>query len=280
MRWVPLLTVVGLLTVGVSGCDDREEAASTFAPALGTCHQKMAETRSPTDYTPVSCSARHESETFLVGRFNGSDADLDAPPGVDSEAMFGVYEACDNQALSFLGGDWRHSRLSIRALVPSEEKWSAGERWYRCDVSEMYALDSWGPTQRANSLKNSLAGQSPLYLTCFDKPVFEGDGLTTLLPLDCTGRHTIEFVGAWRATAASEGEEITDEKIMAGCWEMASFFAGAPASLLQDRLEVFYLIPEEPEWEAGSPGGLCFLEAEKNSLTRSLKGAGARGLPN
>ncbi|MET8123086.1 septum formation family protein [Micromonospora sp. NPDC005189] len=269
-------TILVALTVGAGGCDSSptEEATSTFAPKAGVCHATASDERSPEAYTPIPCSSKHEAETFLVGRIAGAEGAAPAPPAADTEAIWRLYESCDTEAARFLGGDWRESRLAMRALTPSAARWKAGERWYRCDLLEMHAVDRWFPNPGANSLRGALTSDSPLRYTCFTDPSESGD----LPPASCTGPHDTEFAGIWRADP--EVEEFTDDITDAGRLSTVARYVGLPESDVGSRFQVFGFSPEgEPEWLAGRPSALCFLHSPGRALNSSVKGAGLTVLP-
>lgn len=277
MRQMVASALAGLLTAVLPGCED-QRPESDFVPQARACHRTADRGTTPGEYAPVPCSVPHTAETFMVGHFTGPDAELSAPPDDESEAIFGAYHACDTEALSFLGGDWRESRLALTVLVPSEESWSAGERWYRCDLSEMLALDAWEPTSRANSLMSALKGASPLRYGCFNEPTIEAGEIRTIPPASCTGPHDTEFVGAWRAYDTPDGEMVTEDDMDAGCLETGAAYVGVSERDLEQRMQVHTVIPGEPAWHAGIPGALCFVQIREGSLTRSLHGTGLRGL--
>ncbi|TQJ24370.1 putative regulator of septum formation [Micromonospora sp. A202] len=271
--WGP--TVLLVLIMGTGGCDAilAEDSASFFAPEAGVCHATASDERSPEAYTPIPCSSKHETETFLVGRFGGADAAAEAPPVADSEGRGRVYKSCDAEADLFLGGEWRESRLAMRVLIPSAARWGAGERWYRCDLLEMHAADRWFPNPRANSLSGALTGDSPLRLSCFTEPEETSQGLVNLPPASCTGPHATEFAGIWRA--GPDVEELTDEIVDAGCLSTIAGHVGLPEGTLGQRFEPLALVPEgEPEWQAGTLSVWCFLHSPQRVLNASVKGAG------
>ncbi|MEH0937134.1 septum formation family protein [Micromonospora psammae] len=278
MRWWAA-TVLVALAATAAGCDGGsppERAASTFAPEAGVCHATASDDRSPEAYVPIACSAKHEAETIMVGRFGGANAAASAPPAADTEGLWQAYASCDTAAHDFLAGEWRESRLAMRVLTPSAARWTAGERWYRCDLVEMVALDRWTPNPRANSLRGALAGESPLRLGCYVRPELTEERVN-IPPASCTGPHDTEFVGAWRAEP--EAGDLTDEDIRAGCLTVVARYVGAPERELRGRLEALPVFSLEPEWEAGLPGAWCFLHTPGGSLDASLKGVGRGGLP-
>ncbi|WFF00792.1 septum formation family protein [Micromonospora sp. WMMD964] len=268
-------TILVALTIGASGCDGVPftKKTSTFVPSTGVCHATASDDRSPEAYLPIPCSSKHDVETFLVGRITGADGAASAPPAADSEGMARLHEACDAEAAVFLGGEWRESRLAMRTLTPSAARWEAGERWYRCDLLEMHAMDRWFPNPRANSLRGALTGESPLRYTCFTDPTEAGD----LPPASCTGPHDTEFAGIWRA--GPEVEELTDEIRDAGCLTTVSRYVGVSEQDVQSRFEMFWFTPEgEPEWQAGRLGVGCLLHSPDQALDASVKGAGRKVL--
>jgi hypothetical protein len=271
-------TILTALIVGVGGCDSSpsEESASTFAPKAGVCHATASDERSPEAYTPIPCSSKHEAETFLVGRISGAEGAAPKPPAADSDGLWRLYESCDSEAARFLGGEWRESRLAMRTLTPSATRWKAGERWYRCDLVEMNAVDRWSPNPRANSLRNGLTGDSPLRLSCFTEPEETSEALVNLPPTDCKGPHATEFAGLW--WPGPEIAEVTEEIMEAGCLSVIAQHVGVPERDLDGRFEVLAYYPtDEPEWLADY-SAWCFLHAPDRPLTTSLKGVGRTGL--
>ncbi|MEO3769555.1 septum formation family protein [Micromonospora sp. B9E7] len=249
------------------------KGTSTFVPSAGVCHATASDERSPEAYTPIPCSSKHEVETFLVGRITGPEGAASGPPDADTEGISRLYEACDAGAAPFLGGEWRESRVAMRTLVPSAARWKAGERWYRCDLLEMHAVDRWFPNPRANSLRGALAGDSPLRYTCFTDPTESGD----LPPASCTGPHDTEFAGIWRAEP--EVGELTDDIVDAGCLTTVSRYVGVSEPDVESRFQVFGFTPEgEPEWQAGRLSVGCFLHSPEGVLKASVKGAGRKAL--
>ncbi|WP_433126233.1 septum formation family protein [Micromonospora sp. CA-240977] len=277
-RWYGTALLVAL-AMGAGGCDSLlvGEEASSFTPEAGVCHAVASDERSPEAYTPIPCSSKHETETFLVGLFGGAGAAASAPPAADTEGIGRAYQSCDAEADLFLGGEWRDARLAMRVLIPSAARWQAGERWYRCDLLEMNAVDRWFPNPRANSLSGALTGDSTLRYSCFTEPTGSDDAVN-LPPTSCTGPHATEFAGLWRA--GTEVEELTDEMVDAGCLSVIAGFVGLPERTLGRRFEVLALMPEgEPEWQAGTLGVWCFLHSPGQVLNATARGAGRKVLP-
>ncbi|MFU8850045.1 septum formation family protein [Micromonospora sp. SL1-18] len=266
----------------LAGCDLLTgPPPSGFVPEAGVCHLTMGDNATRTAYRPVTCLERHEAETFLVGRFAGADADSDDPPANGSDAALRAYASCRTAAREFLGDDWRTGRLTLRVVLPTADGWAAAERWYRCDVVEIVALDLYDPNLRANSLEDALHGPAEwLRHGCYT-PTFGSSGeIRTLPPASCTGPHQSEFAGVWWADDVPYGEEIPPEAMSDGCYGVVARYLGvADDQELRPRLDALYLLPTEEERAAGETGVLCLLHTEGEPLTRSLAGVGLRGLP-
>ena len=86
--------------------------------------------------SPVDCDARHDAQTFHVGRLDlvvdGHALAVDAARVVD-----GLDESCDRRLARHLGGtadDRLLTRLRAVWFAPTLEQADRGARWYRCDV--------------------------------------------------------------------------------------------------------------------------------------------------
>ncbi|MFG1952636.1 septum formation family protein [Micromonospora sp. NPDC048830] len=231
-------------------------------------------------YRPVGCQERHEAETFHVGRFAGADAALSEPPAPGSEAGRRAYASCSTALNEFVGDVWQTSRLSLRVVLPTAKGWAADERWFRCDVVELLALDVLEPSPRANSLAGALRAPSPFHHGCYNSPTFgPDDRLQTMPPAACTGPHSTEFVGVWWSDALAAGTSPSEEDLIDGCFGVAADYVGVPTEDLGDQTYVYFLLPSDEDWGVGDSGVLCFLHTDGAPLRRSLAGVGRRGLP-
>ncbi|WP_433312716.1 septum formation family protein [Micromonospora chersina] len=278
-----IVTLLLALAAGpVAGCGLlTSEAASGFVPQAGVCHQAPGDNASGEAYRPVDCTERHEAETFLVSRFAGPDAEADDPPATGSGAALRAYYSCATAAREFLGDDWAVGRLSLRLVLPTAEGWAADERWYRCDLVEIVALDVYEPSPRANSLKGALGSpSSPLRHGCYNATLDESGELKSLPPASCTGPHRTEFAGIWWADDVPYGEEILSEEMMNGCYGVIARYVGlADDGEVRRRLLPLPLPPTDEDLAAGETSVLCLLHTDGRPLTRSLAGVGVRGLP-
>ncbi|MET7969090.1 septum formation family protein [Micromonospora sp. NPDC005305] len=262
----------GLLTGGT---------ASGFVPQAGVCHLAPGDNADGAAYRPVGCTERHEAETFLVGRFAGADADSDDRPATGSDTALRAYHSCDTAAREFLGDRWPLGRLSLRLVLPTADGWAAAERWYRCDLVEIVALDLYEPSPRANSLRGALRSpSSPLRHGCYNAAFGRDDELTALPPASCTGPHRTEFAGIWRADQVPYGADIRSDRMMNGCYEVIARHVGlADDAEVRRRLLPLTLPPRDEDRAAGETSVRCLLHTDGRPLARSLAGAGVRGLP-
>lgn len=266
----------------VAGCDvlPGRDSESGFVPQAGVCHRAAGDNASGEAYQPVECLTRHEAETFFVGRFAGADAGSAEPPATGSDAALRAYASCATAANEFVGDEWPAGRLTLHLVPPTADGWAAAERWYRCDLVEIVALDLHEPSPRANSLKDALREpSSPLRHGCYN-PTFDGEEIRTLPPASCTGPHQSEFAGVWWADDVPAGEEVTRDHMTDGCAGVIARYVGVGDEReVRRRVDVLPLPPTEDEVAAGATYVLCLLHTDGKPLTRSLAGVGGRGLP-
>lgn len=86
-------------------------------------------------YEPVACTEPHTTETVHVGTLTDANAAGTIPPVPGSAATRPVRAECEQRADEFLGAPWRHGRVELSVVLPAEQAWADGARWYRCDLS-------------------------------------------------------------------------------------------------------------------------------------------------
>lgn len=253
-----------------------------FVPDSGVCHPDSYRRTAPlAEYRPVGCDQPHQVETVYVGEFTGDAADRDSPPGPRSGHSRRAYRECEERVEEFLGADFRYGWLWLGVAVPSEEGWQGGARWYRCDLMELEP--GYGdPVQRSGSLADALAGESDLWLGCYQVSVDEDDGtVTEMTTVACTETHQAEFVGVWRAELddyPSSGD--AEAQVEQGCWEQVAEYVDLPVdSDLPARTGTIVDWMSERDWDAGDRAFRCYLWLPDGELTESLAGAGPDALP-
>ena len=245
-----------------------------WSPVEGECHGPAGYvTRSDMGaYKPVSCTEAHQWETFRLGTFTGEKAERKTPPPIGGVDQRSTFEECSAEADKFVGGSWREGRLGMRVLYPTAVAWSHGARWFRCELSQ---VDTIYPVDRKESLRGALTGKSALARGCYRK-----DAEFDMVPVACDKPHQYEYVGTWFAP----NEKWDDfgkrgEMIHKRCLSLVAKFVGIrDDSTMVYRSGTSYSIPNRDEWAAGDRAVTCHLWLDRK-LTRSLKGAGAKGLP-
>ncbi|MGW4499822.1 septum formation family protein [Micromonospora sp. NPDC004336] len=255
-------------------------APQAFVPAAGVCHSVVQEVGYLTAYNPVDCAASHRAETVHVGTLTGAAAERTTPPPAGSAGMRAARSECDTKANEAVGADWRSGRLGLSVVLPSPGAWDGGARWFRCDLSERTSLDEANAKARTGSLKGALTGAAPLAHRCFN-PKVSDDDVREMVPVACTSKHHAEFVGVWRAPDTSYQAFTRDSmKVHRACRALIARYARVPNnSDLQYRAGTIFYHPFEREWRNGNRGVQCFLWVSDRNLTRSMKGAGTKGLP-
>ncbi|MDT5041571.1 MAG: hypothetical protein QOE51_2556 [Actinoplanes sp.] len=256
-----------------------------FIPGAGTCHLgNFAPVGTRAAYDESGCAMKHRSETVYVGTYADPAAQAGSPPAEGSAGARAAYAVCDLKTASYVGGPWRTARLWIGVTHPSAAAWTGGARWYRCEVLEISSIeDAGGPVQRTGSLRDAVADRStgPL-LSCYAIQLDSGGSIRTMPAAPCTAKHNAEFVGVWNA-----GDDLAypkSDKLWAtfhdGCRNVIASYVGVPNDANQEyRTGVVSLPGGEDVWGLGDHGVRCYLWVDGVTLTASLKGKGADGLP-
>lgn len=292
-RWWAAVTAGGLMALALSGCAapggvDRDlvddwpalTAPHGFVPTAGACHPDVPDVGYLGGWNPVDCARPHRAETLHVGTVTGAEARRPDPPAGGSPGVRAARADCDRQVARAVGADWRSGRLGLTLVLPSPQAWAGGARWYRCDVTEVRSLDEPAANIRTGSLRGALAAPGPLRLGCFD-PTVRGDVVEAMVARPCAARHHAEFAGVWQAPDVGYAAFARDRAaVHRGCQGVIARYAGVPDDGdLRSRAGSIFYHPFEREWRAGNRGVQCFLWVSDRALTRSVAGAGTRGLP-
>ncbi len=130
-RFVVTATAVAALSVAGIAAPPAASAAQ-----VSTCYAYAADVlRAVSTPAPaVDCAGPHTAETFYVG----SVSPAFGPPSRSTQAMrLSAGRPCTVAAMNaYLGVPDRTlpSRFRTVVLFPTDEQWTAGERWVRCDV--------------------------------------------------------------------------------------------------------------------------------------------------
>jgi hypothetical protein len=240
-------------------------AAVAWQPMTGKCFDDVAETSSQDDYAPISCAERHVTETYAVGTLTGSPASARA--GRDS-----AYAECAKRADAYVGGAWRTGRLLIQPVLPDDDRWADGARWYRCDVAETGATGD--VVGRDRSLLGALKHEPELLLRCAD-PTVSGESVRRMTAIDCARPHRAEFAGLWTAPEMSLTTLEGSPQLAKGCLSVIARYTGVPNdSMLKYRTGWLGFPFGAQAWTAGDRTVQCFLWLSGETMTGSYKGAG------
>lgn len=249
---VLLLTV--LLTASACGSGARGDAISTAPPAAGVC--RMLTTAQVADSANakgvVPCSEPHDAETYASGalphRFAGADYD---DPAIETWA----YAACTKAFPTYLGTDVSTAMRSLLTWVwfrPTRDAWSAGARWYRCDVLGGSAAQREKYLDLPTTTKDLLKGRGDDHWMACAK----GKSVDSAAKVPCSMDHD------WRAaTTIKLGEEdskypgdaAAKAKTKSYCAESIDAWLGYPADY-----DYGYTWFGEHEWRAGNRRSVCW----------------------
>ncbi|MGC1211074.1 MAG: septum formation family protein [Micromonospora sp.] len=292
-RWWTAAAVGAVAVLALAGCGAPGGAdgnltddwpgfgpAKGFVPENGACHTTVQDVGYLSGYNPVGCTEPHRAETLYVGTLTGADAGRGAPPRAGSNGMRTARAECDRQVSKAVGADWRSGRVMVSVVFPSALAWTGGARWFRCDAAEVASLDDISVIAREASLKNALKPGSPLAHGCFN-PKVSKDDIEEMRPVACSAKHHAEFVGVYQAPDITYAEfQRTSLRVHKACRGLIAKYVKVPNnSDMQYRAGTIIYHPFEQEWKDGNRGVQCFLWLDDRTFTRSLKGAGTKGLP-
>ncbi|HEV7709025.1 MAG TPA: septum formation family protein [Asanoa sp.] len=243
------------------------------------CHTQAAARTADVLAGTVDCAASHQGETIHTGEF--TDAAAAAVPAKDLPAIFGE---CDKEATTALGADWRAGRLRLDLVVPSASAWTAGQRWYRCDLVELTGV---GPdakvAERSGSLEGALAApDAPLRLGCALVKLDKRSNVDTVADSPCEVKHEGEFTGVWTAPATVPFP-VKDRDYVPfyeGCLKtIAAYVKVRYEPGFEARTGYIPVMADKATWTMGDRGVRCFLWIRFRPLTASAKAVGAKGFP-
>jgi hypothetical protein len=294
-RWLKAALLGGTATVLLTACalpggvdgslpDDWAVPADPvlWLPEAGTCHSVYQPSVPLLAYDPVPCTENHIVETVHMGTFTGADSSRSNPPPAGSPGMRVAYADCEAKAKEFLGEDWRSGRVWLELALPTHGAWSAGARWYRCELWETPDLDRDDTPRliRKTSLRDALRGSRPLGFGCY-VATEKDDHIETMTPIACDKPHNSEFAGIYVGKDAPYpvDDKGASEVFRNGCIGVIAGFAGVPNDRNANfRFGWIWWAMGEDEWDRGNRGVRCYFYTSKN-VTRSMRGAGPKVLP-
>jgi hypothetical protein len=279
-----MMAVVAATVLGLAGCDVPAGTDGNlvddwpglpepklWVPHAHSCYQ--AEGLGTRDGV-VPCAEPHLTETVHVDAFTGAAAAATAPPRWYEEASRAAHQACDTAAQDFLGDHWQAGRVLLTVSIPAQDTWTAGGRWFRCDLRELDERTATSPTgaesvPRLGSLRDGLRGERPLARGCY----------STGRAVSCSTPHDAEFAGLFRTTAAAYADEPkTQQKARDGCLGVVARFVGIPRNQYQKYAD--WTVGTAYNEESSHPiRAFRCLVRTKRPVSRSLKGAGPAAIP-
>lgn len=291
MRRHTAVVVVLVLAIAACGAPSDEGGAAAPAPSASSssaapppaCHPAVAKGTADRLDGSVECTAAHAAETIHSGQFTDVVATAVKSPAPGSPALRTAFAECDREAATALGADWRTARLRLDVVLPTPAAWSAGQRWFRCDVVELTGV---GPdatvAERDESLEGALAPGSPLLLGCALVKLDRRNTIDTVAESPCDKEHQGEFAGVWQAPEKTAYPKKDRDYVpfYEGCLKTIAAFVKVPFdATFAQRTGYVPVMADEPTWALGDRGVRCFLWVRFRPLTASAKGAGDKGFP-
>jgi hypothetical protein len=225
----------------------------------------------------VNCAETHYVETAYVGEFTGADAQRSSPPAVGSPALPATYAQCQKGATDYLGGDWHNGLLWLGLVVPSDNAWRGGARWFRCDLVH-YADPFDESIVDKGVLKGDLAGPRTSAYGCLTTTENKDQTILTATPADCASPHQAEFAGLYTAPDVPYPTDAAARKKMgeSGCEIVVASFLGysSPSQWRNQAVGLWWHGFSEDQWKLGDRTTQCFAYAftKSHRLIGSVKG--------
>lgn len=226
-------------------------------PEIGQCRALSGtDLNEPANQSPlVDCATAHTAETFWAGTF-----DLPATtPYDDPQLELQAYTECTQRFGAYIGAD---ESLSMRTVLswtwfrPTSADWTAGARWFRCDV-----IQPTGPVGRLVELPETTEGllagpPDDSWLVCADGP-----SVTEGVRVPCTEPHT------WRAVTTIKlgepvdpypGDEVVEKRTREYCSESVSAWLNYPVTF-----DFGFTWFGEDEWDGGNRRSICWASTDR-----------------
>jgi hypothetical protein len=290
--------LLAIVVVSLAGCapapegvdrrlaDDWPKAGEPILPkpALGACATTDAENTEYLDlskFIPVdSCSGTHVTETFHLGTFAGALGERPSPPTTPAD-LSAAWKDCGAVAREYLGDDWRTGRVRIIVYTPSATHWSAGARWYRCEVVSVKS-ENGGLARRTGSARDGLRGARPLAINCSNMHNETADSFEDLIDAPCDQPHKAEFVGVGEVTSGAypDSGDASEKAFGPICANLAAKFLNVTRAQYDrhQQFNVAWWVVSEDRWALGDRSASCYVTTSK-LVSISVRGYGNRNLP-
>jgi hypothetical protein len=257
--------------------------AEVPTPVAGVCRPKVGSDK-VVDWAlasfflepPIECTKQHVTETYYVGKLPASEENKPAAPDPGDAAFKTAYTTCAKQATSYLGGDYHNARVSIVAVLPVDEQWQGGARWYRCELIEISDTKET-IVARSSSARNGLRGSKPLAVACAnDTLTSDKKYVTNIVFVACSKPHYMEYTGVWTPSDGrypGNSAQSTDKSD--NCFRLGATYLGMSVSQLHTVGGISWDSwgGSELMWSVGDRGVRCFMGPyERKQRTGSIKG--------
>ncbi|MBB5870755.1 hypothetical protein F4553_004134 [Allocatelliglobosispora scoriae] len=283
-RWIAAVAMAGAAAILMSGCTSLPQGVDAaiadewtdikpptgWSPEPGNCQAAaFTETIYRSNYLPIACTDEHKTEVVHVGTFPESVRNVPSRGGPE---LLAALAECDAKSTAFLGGHWQDGKLWIGVSMPSSEAWISGTRWFRCEVVQLD--DLYGDAvSRKSSLKDALKTDASVKIGCQNYK--SGAGFT---PIACTSKHNAEYAGSYFG-AKSYAALKNKQAMWDACYKIIAKWANVSASTVKYRTGIVTSYPSQAEWNEGDHAVRCWLWLDRKTVTKSMKGAGSKGLP-
>lgn len=229
-------------------------ASAVPRPARNGCHrltfaQAVAPAVSGTD---VSCSAKHTSRTYKIGRLplvsSGHLLAVDSPAVQSSVAA-----TCTSLLGKHVGGTPEELRLSMVQAVwftPTVAEAATGADWFRCDV---VALATAGRLALLPRSSKGIVGSSDRFAMCGTA----SPDAASFKRVPCSSAHS------WVAVSTVPLAGKAYPSVAAASGQMESACRAAARSRADDPLDFTWSEerPSREQWDAGRRYGICWAPA-------------------
>ena len=108
------------------------EEVDVFALEVGDCLTDYRATEGVVSVPTVPCSEPHSGEIYAVVPLPEGDGNYPGVEAISAQAE----EKCIAEFEGFVGLSYQDSMLHMNVVIPSEERWDAGDREVHCTIHD------------------------------------------------------------------------------------------------------------------------------------------------
>lgn len=229
------------------------------APSADACYRLAASAvdQAHNDSSPVPCSSRHTSQTYLVDTLDA--ATIGDPKDIDGDTLLATAEArCRSAFPGHVGGspkDRALSRVAFAWFVPGEQEIAKGAKWVRCDV--VARRDDSALAALPRSSKDLLDPDKALERWGICALATQNELQAGKGQRMCAVRHNWRAVSTYRLgdpDAKWPGEKSVRGDVLKRCEKPVREFLDDSTG----SVTVGWLPPTRAQWGQGRRSGLCW----------------------